>query len=139
LAETRRVLKPGGMLRFVEHVRAEGAFGTLLDLVTPAWKRLCGGCHPNRRTGDDIVRAGFALERVEHGRLPPGVPLLAGVARTQRAHAGQALGADRTAARARTRSGAVTGQAQGPWQLRDPIGHGTWPYGTALAGRASHG
>jgi ubiquinone/menaquinone biosynthesis C-methylase UbiE len=81
LAETKRVLKPGGTLRFVEHVRAEGAFGTLLDLVTPVWQRLFAGCHPNRRTVEDIRAAGFRADDLELGCLAGALPLVSGVAR----------------------------------------------------------
>lgn len=74
LAEARRVLAPGGQLRFLEHVRAEGKVGAALqDAVTPIWKRLGGGCHPNRATLDTIEQAGFeitGLRRVKVGPLP---------------------------------------------------------------------
>ena len=76
----RRVLKPGGTLRFVEHVRPEGAFGKALDVVTPVWQRLFAGCHPNRRTAADIRAAGFSAEDLEHGRLAGALPLVSGVA-----------------------------------------------------------
>ena len=49
LAEIRRVLKPGGELRFFEHVRSDNpVFGFLEDMITPLWSRIGGGCHPNR-------------------------------------------------------------------------------------------
>ncbi len=75
------MLKPGGCLRFIEHVRAEGFPGTLLDLATPIWRRLAAGCRPNRRTTYAIQEAGFSLENVEQRRLPGGLPLVAGTAR----------------------------------------------------------
>src|SRR5262249_9440351 len=51
LAEMRRVLKPGGELRFFEHVRSNRlVFGMLQDAITPLWSRAGGGCHPNRDT-----------------------------------------------------------------------------------------
>jgi hypothetical protein len=81
LAETRRVLRPDGSLRFVEHVRADGAFGKVLDAVTPIWKRVFGGCHPNRRTVEDIRAAGFTAEDLKRDRLAGVLPLVAGVAR----------------------------------------------------------
>lgn len=63
LGELRRVVRPGGELRFYEHVRANNPrLVRLQDAVTPVWKRLGGGCHPNRDTGAAIERAGFEVE-----------------------------------------------------------------------------
>ncbi len=63
LAEARRVLRPGGALRLLEHVRGRGLRGALQDLVQPAWTALSGGCHPNRETEAAVERAGFRIER----------------------------------------------------------------------------
>jgi ubiquinone/menaquinone biosynthesis C-methylase UbiE len=64
LAELRRVVKPGGELRFYEHVLARqpryARFQRLAGLVTP---HLAGGCHPDRDTGRAIEEAGFEIER----------------------------------------------------------------------------
>lgn len=81
LAEARRVLRPGGSLRFLEHVRGEGRLGRLQDLLTPLWSRLGAGCRPNRRTEEAIRAAGFRLQEVEHrpGSL---TPLIIGAAET---------------------------------------------------------
>jgi SAM-dependent methyltransferase len=62
LAEVRRVLVPGGQLRYYEHVRSGGVKGVVQDAVRPLWTRLAGGCHPNRRTGDAIRAAGFVVD-----------------------------------------------------------------------------
>ncbi|MCF6425229.1 class I SAM-dependent methyltransferase [Amycolatopsis tucumanensis] len=44
LAEIRRVLRPGGELRFFEHVRsAKPWFSPLQDAITPLWSRAGGG------------------------------------------------------------------------------------------------
>jgi ubiquinone/menaquinone biosynthesis C-methylase UbiE len=80
LAEARRTLRPGGALRFLEHVRGAGWLGDAQDLLTPAWRRLAGGCELNRCTEDGIRQAGFAVERIERRPLL-GVPLIAGIAR----------------------------------------------------------
>lgn len=61
LAEVRRVVRPGGTLRLLEHVRAEGWRGRAQDAIAPAWRPLAAGCHPNRRTGDALRRAGFGV------------------------------------------------------------------------------
>ncbi|MFB4265148.1 class I SAM-dependent methyltransferase [Nonomuraea sp. GTA35] len=79
LAEAARVLRPGGQLRFYEHVRpANPAFGLLADIVTPVWRRVAGGCRPNRDTLRAIRRAGFeVVEADTFGFAPqPGVPRL---------------------------------------------------------------
>ncbi|WP_104176152.1 class I SAM-dependent methyltransferase [Arthrobacter sp. Y81] len=66
LAEVQRVLRPGGLLLFYEHVRsAHRVLATAEDLITPLWSRLAGGCHPNRDTETGIAAAGFTLLRVE--------------------------------------------------------------------------
>jgi ubiquinone/menaquinone biosynthesis C-methylase UbiE len=80
LAEIRRVVKPGGTLRFIEHVRAAGLPGRLQDLATPLWSRLAAGCHLNRRTLEQIQASGPAVQEAEERVLPPGIPLLAGIA-----------------------------------------------------------
>jgi ubiquinone/menaquinone biosynthesis C-methylase UbiE len=65
LSEARRVLKPGGMFRLVEHVRVENRFvAGAQDAVTPLWKQLAGGCHLNRDTLSAVQRAGFRVRDV---------------------------------------------------------------------------
>ena len=63
LAEVKRVLRPRGTVRLLEHVRARGAFAARVqDLVQPAWTRLTGGCHPNRNTEATVEACGFVIE-----------------------------------------------------------------------------
>lgn len=73
LAELHRVLRPDGKLLAIEHIRGTGRRAAWQDLVTPLWRRLGAGCHPNRDTVAAIERAGFALEEVERFD-PPRVP-----------------------------------------------------------------
>ena len=75
LAEVRRVLRPGGRLLVLEHVRGEGRRARWQDRVTPLWRRVGAGCHPNRDTQAAIVRAGFHLDHAERFE-PPRVPAI---------------------------------------------------------------
>lgn len=71
LAEIRRVLRPGGALRLLEHVRDERPWAARMqDALQPAWTRFTGGCHPNRDTEAAVRGAGFrVLERHARGVL----------------------------------------------------------------------
>ncbi len=72
LAELHRVIKPGGELRFFEHVRSASALiGIFQDLVTPAWSRARGGCRLNRDTAAGIAAAGFQIERLDRFSYRP--------------------------------------------------------------------
>jgi ubiquinone/menaquinone biosynthesis C-methylase UbiE len=63
LAEVRRVLKPGGVLRMLEHVRASRRVAAWLqDRTQPAWTWFTGGCHPNRDTEAAVRAAGFEID-----------------------------------------------------------------------------
>lgn len=82
LAEVTRVLRPGGLLLFYEHVRsAHRVLGAAEDLLTPLWSRLAGGCHPNRDTAAAIAGAGLTVEALERFGFSalPGNPRLAHV------------------------------------------------------------
>ncbi len=68
LAEIHRVLKPGGQLRFYEHVRSDGIRGLAQDVVRPLWSWGLGGCNPNRRTMDAITSAGFIVDEQQQFR-----------------------------------------------------------------------
>ena len=71
LAEIRRVLRPGGRLLFIEHVRGEGSVAGVQDRILPVWRRLLAGCHPTRDTLRSIREAGFEI-RPPETFLPPG-------------------------------------------------------------------
>jgi ubiquinone/menaquinone biosynthesis C-methylase UbiE len=85
LEEARRVLKPGGRLLFLEHVRSENpSLARWQDRLHGPWKAFGHGCHCNRDTLAGIKAAGFTVERSEAGtvpKLPPIVrPLIVGQA-----------------------------------------------------------
>ena len=66
LAEARRVLRPGGEVRFYEHVRAEEPqLARRQDRWERPWKAFNQGCHPNRDSVAAIERAGFVMKDVE--------------------------------------------------------------------------
>ena len=66
LAEVKRVLKPGGTFRFIEHVRFDdGLKGLVQDAITPLWRWVGAGCHPNRRTLEAIGEAGFQVQDLQ--------------------------------------------------------------------------
>lgn len=70
LAEVRRVLKPGGRLLFAEHGSAPDIrVRQWQTVLTPVWKRLCGGCHLNREMARLIESAGFVFDRLDTGYL----------------------------------------------------------------------
>lgn len=80
LREVRRVLKPEGELRMLEHVRdPRPRWGRLQDALQPIWTRVTGGCRPNRRTEKALKEAGFLVVvdprsnrvlRLFRGRVP---------------------------------------------------------------------
>ena len=87
LTEFHRVLRPGGQLRFYEHVRSRdilfAGYQQAADLV---WPRLMGGCHAQRQTRAAIGQV-FTIETCRGFRFPPDAflwpvaPRILGVAR----------------------------------------------------------
>jgi SAM-dependent methyltransferase len=77
LGEFRRVIRPGGELRFYEHVVAHCPMAARLQRIADAvfWPRVGGGCHLSRDTGAAIERAGFAVESIERFSFTPGAPV----------------------------------------------------------------
>jgi SAM-dependent methyltransferase len=72
------LLKPGGELRYLEHVATEGLRGRLQQFVdvTTLWPRLAGNCHAHRYTENSIRAAGFEVDRTRTEQaLPAWVPL----------------------------------------------------------------
>ena len=89
LAELHRVIRPGGELRFLEHVRAGSPSLRRIQRLMDAsvWPRLAGGCHASRDSATAIHAAGFSIERLHSFRFPetripfPTAPHIVGVAR----------------------------------------------------------
>ncbi|MCU0308755.1 MAG: methyltransferase domain-containing protein [Thermoleophilia bacterium] len=76
LAEVRRVLRPGGRMLFMEHVRARhGAWAARQARLDHAWGRVAG-CHLDRDTEALITGAGLAVEVLRREERPFGVPLV---------------------------------------------------------------
>jgi len=72
LAEVRRVVRPGGQLRFLEHVRADtpGLRRVQRTLDATVWPAFGGGCHVGRDTVAAIAGAGFTVTGQEAFRFP---------------------------------------------------------------------
>jgi len=65
MKEMLRVCKPAGTILLLEHMRSENPFvGKIMDLVNPLTVRLTGA-NINRKTLDNIARAGLRLEKNE--------------------------------------------------------------------------
>lgn len=74
--ELYRVVRPGGELRFNEHVISErqvlGALQRAADATV--WPHVSGGCHIGRDTMAALRRAGFVIDRIERFK-PRGLSL----------------------------------------------------------------
>jgi SAM-dependent methyltransferase len=88
LSELFRAIRPGGELRFYEHVRAHKRGEARIQDIADAtfWPRIAGGCHLGRDTSAAILAAGFEMESCERFAfsparyLPPAAHIL-GIAR----------------------------------------------------------
>ena len=89
LAEIKRVLQPGGELRFYEHVIPRCQPKRLIVQAadrTGLWPAIAGGCHPARDTTEAIKQAGFDIQQIERfgfapQRFQPSMPHILGIAR----------------------------------------------------------
>lgn len=73
LAELRRVLRPGGELRFYEHVLSPNEAGRRVQRALDAtvWPPMLGGCHLARDTAAAITAAGFEVRELRRFRIGP--------------------------------------------------------------------
>ncbi len=78
LAESRRVLKPGGRLYFCEHGLApDEGVARWQRRVEPLWRRLAGNCHLTRPVSPSIRASGLLLRR-RQGLYLPWAPRIGG-------------------------------------------------------------
>lgn len=76
LAEARRVLRPGGTLLFLEHVRSKNVrLRRWQDRLAPAWRVVSVGCRCNQDTLSLLRSARFEIIRLDEGNLPKAPPL----------------------------------------------------------------
>ena len=84
LRELRRVLRPGGQLLFIEHVRSADPRQARSQDRMNGINRFVVGCDCNRPTLDSIQEAGFTITKIEHTTLPKvpkfGRPAIVGTA-----------------------------------------------------------
>lgn len=74
--EMRRVLRPGGQLLFAEHGLApEANVRRWQDRLTPAWRRIAGGCHLNRPIRALIEDNGFDIAQIDTGYIKGPKPM----------------------------------------------------------------
>ncbi len=77
LTELRRVMRPGGALLLIEHVRAaDPGLARWQDRLEGPWRWFAHGCHCNRDTAEALDRSPFTVERLERGRVPKASPLV---------------------------------------------------------------
>lgn len=77
IAELARVLKPGGRLLFIEHVRSDDpGRARWQDRLEKPWRFIGDGCHCNRDTEATLRASAFTVETVEHGKMPKAAPIV---------------------------------------------------------------
>jgi SAM-dependent methyltransferase len=77
LRELHSLLRPGGELRYLEHIASSGARARLQKVADATfWPRMLGNCHTHRHTEQSIVGAGFSVSGARREwTMPAWVPL----------------------------------------------------------------
>jgi ubiquinone/menaquinone biosynthesis C-methylase UbiE len=81
IIEVRRVLKPGGTFRVLEHVAGHGFEAKAQRFVQPVYGWLAAGCQLTRETEAALSQGAFEVEVLRRERFGPLAPAFAGVAR----------------------------------------------------------
>ena len=77
LREVGRVLRPGGELLFLEHVRSQDpAAARWQDRLETPWSWIGAGCHCNRDTLATLHASPLTVDRVRDDRVPKALPLV---------------------------------------------------------------
>jgi SAM-dependent methyltransferase len=77
ITELARVLKPGGRLLFIEHVRSEDPDSARWqDRLEKPWRFMADGCYCNRDTEANLRASSFRVESVDHGIFPKSLPIV---------------------------------------------------------------
>jgi ubiquinone/menaquinone biosynthesis C-methylase UbiE len=89
IAELERVLRPGGRLLFIEHVRSRNStLAAWQDRLEKPWRFLGDGCHCNRDTLSTLSASRLEVADVEHDQLPKTPPIIRPLIRGSAALAG---------------------------------------------------
>jgi SAM-dependent methyltransferase len=77
IAELARVLRPGGRLLFIEHVRADDpGSARWQDRLEKPWRFMADGCYCNRDTEATLAASAFKVESVDHDVFPKSLPIV---------------------------------------------------------------
>jgi len=77
ITELARVLKPGGRLLFIEHVRSDDPDrARWQDRLEKPWRFLADGCYCNRDTESSLRASAFTVDSVDHGTFPKSLPIV---------------------------------------------------------------
>ncbi len=77
VAELARVLKPGGRLLFIEHVRSDDpSRARWQDRLEKPWRFMADGCYCNRDTAATLSASAFTVERLDQAKMPKAMPIV---------------------------------------------------------------
>lgn len=77
LAELARVLRPGGRLLYIEHVRSsEAGLARWQDRLESPWKFFADGCRCNRDTVATMEASRFSVDSAVSGEMPKAPPIV---------------------------------------------------------------